>query len=65
MWFCPVRLLINEGYIQEETKKILWVWNIQEVIDKERIAKEIAEETKHIRENYSEILSNLYKYGKI
>ena len=65
MGFCPVRLLINEWLIQEKTKIILWVGSIENVIDKERIAKEIARETKNVRENYSEILSNLYKYGKI
>ncbi len=69
LWFCPVRVLINEWYIQDITKKIIWYENINEIIKKEkRIIEDVKEkiENKKFEANgYKKILDNLYKYGKI
>ena len=65
LWFCPVRALILEWYIQDGTKIILWVETIEKLLEKERVAKENAKESKYIRENWWKILDNLYKYGKV
>ena len=65
LWFCPVRVLIWEWYIQDKTRRVLWVENIVDMINKERELKVIARENYYIRNNISEILSNVYKYGKV
>jgi len=64
-WFCPVRMLIWEWYIKDKTKLALGVDKIEGMINKEREAKIKARENYYIRNNIDEILSNLYKYGKI
>lgn len=65
LWFCPVRVLIWEWYIQDKTKKALWVGNIIDMINKEQALKVQARENYYINNNIDEILSNLYKYGKV
>ncbi len=65
MWFCPVRVLIWEWYIQDKTKIILWAENIEDIYDKERIAIQNAKYEKFLKENIAEILDNQYKYGKL
>lgn len=64
MWFCPVRVLITEWYIQELTKRALWVQNIEKLIAKEKRIKEQAYENKELLLHPEKILSNIYKYGK-
>lgn len=65
LWFCPVRVLIWEWYIQDKTKLILWVDNIEDIHNKERKVRAQARENNYIRKNIEEILDNLYKYGKV
>jgi hypothetical protein len=65
LWFCPVRVLIWEWYIQEKTKALLWVENLEDIINKERDVKIQARENDYIKNNINEILDNLYKYGKV
>lgn len=64
LWFCPVRVLIAEWYIQDFTKKLLWYERVDEIIKKEKKLIDQIKENKYIRENLDEILSNYYKYGK-
>lgn len=64
MWFCPVRVLIAEWYIQELTKRSLWLENIQKLIEKEKRIIAQAKENKEIILNPDKILSDFYKYGK-
>lgn len=63
LWFCPVRVLIENWYIQDKTKISLWIENINDVIHKEIKAKNRARDNKYFRNNIEEILSNYYKYG--
>jgi hypothetical protein len=65
LWFCPVRILIWEWYIKDKTKIALWIDKIEDLINKEREVKIRTRENYYIRNNINEILSNLYKYGKI
>ncbi len=69
LWFCPVRVLINEWYIQDITKKVLWYENINEIIKREKNIKQKTLENikdRKLEVNwYKKILDNLYKYGKI
>lgn len=61
LWFCPIRVLILEWLIQENTKKVLWIQNVTEILEKEKIIKE----DKYLKDNIDKILSNYYKYGKM
>lgn len=65
MWFCPIRILIWEDIITEQTKKILWYENIYEIIKKEQKIKEEIYYNKYLNKNLPKILDNCYKYGKI
>ncbi len=65
LWFCPVRVLIAEGYIQEKTKDLLWVRILEDIIRKEIDARIQARENDYIKNNIDEILGNYYKYGKL
>lgn len=65
MWFCPVRVLIWEWYIQDKTKYLLWADNIADLHNKEIELKQKLKDYKYFRENVDEILNNLYKYGKV
>lgn len=65
MWFCPVRIAINEWFIQDKTKQILWFENIHEIIKREKkLIIEVLDE-KYNREEQEKILDNLYKYGRV
>ncbi len=63
LWYCPVRSLISEWLIKESTLKSIWIENFKELLDKEKIARELAKEEKYCRENLEDILHNYYKYG--
>lgn len=63
MWFCPVRILIWEWYVQEKTKIVLWIDKIEDLIAREKKVIEQAKEDRYIRNNLGEVLSNYYKYG--
>jgi len=63
LWYCPIRVLIEEWYIKELTKKAIWIDNINDLAEKEKIVKELAKEEKYERKNLEEILANYYKYG--
>ena len=65
MWFCPVRVLIWEWYIQDKTKILLWAETISDLHNIERDLKQRAKDEKYFRENIDEIINNLYKYGKV
>jgi hypothetical protein len=65
LWFCPVRVLIAEGYIQEKTKDLLWVRILEDILRKEIDARIQARENDYIKNNIDEILDNYYKYGKL
>lgn len=65
LWYCPIRVLIEEWYIKELTKRAIWIENFNELLEKEKFVKELAKEDKYLRENLEEILDNHYKYGKI
>ena len=65
LWFCPVRVLIWEWYIQEKTKMLLWAETIADLHNKERDLKQRARDEKYFREHIDEIINNLYKYGKV
>ncbi len=65
LWFCPVRVLITEWYIQELTKRALWFEKIEKLIKKEKRIIEQAYETKELLLNPEKILSDFYKYGKL
>lgn len=62
LWYCPIRVLIEEWYIKELTKEAIWIDNFNELQKKEKIVKELAKERKYTRENLEEILGNFYKY---
>lgn len=63
LWYCPVRTLIAQWLVKESTLKSLWITWFKELLDKEKIARELAKEEKYTRENLEEILHNYYKYG--
>ncbi len=65
LWFCPVRVLIWEWYIQDKTKILLWAETIADLYNKERELKQNAKDEKWFRENVDDIINNLYKYGKV
>ena len=65
LWFCPVRVLIAEWYIQDKTKYLLWVDKIEDILNKERDVRIQARENYYIKNNIDEILGNYYKYGKL
>ncbi len=65
LWFCPVRVLIWEWYINDKTKISLWIEKIEDFINKEKNAKNKAINNKYFIKNQEKIISNLYKYGKI
>ena len=64
-WFCPVRILIAEWYIQDKTKLILGVDTIRDLEEKEKKVKDGVKEAQYIRNHTDEFHANLYKYGKI
>ena len=63
LWYCPIRLLIAEWLIKDTTQNALWIDNFKELLDREKMARELAKEEKYYRENLEEILHNYYKYG--
>lgn len=65
MWFCPVRVLIWEWYIQDKTKFLLWAENIADLHNLEKEARNKAKDDKYFRETLEETINNLYKYGKV
>jgi hypothetical protein len=65
LWFCPVRVLIAEWYIQDNTKELLWINNTENLLRREKDAKIQARENDYIKNNIDEILGNYYKYGKL
>lgn len=65
LWFCPVRVLIWEWYIQDKTKILLWAETISDLHNIERDLRQRAKDDKYFKENIDEILNNLYKYGKV
>lgn len=65
LWYCPIRVLIEEWYIKDLTKKAIWIDNFNELLEKEKFVKLLAKEEKYIRNNLEEILDNHYKYGNI
>lgn len=59
LWFCPVRVLILEWYIQDKTKMVLWVDKVGSLLDLERIVKD----DMYIRKNFASIMNELYGRG--
>jgi hypothetical protein len=65
MWFCPIRVLISEWLIQENTIKLIWIRNFEELLQRELKIRREEKEDKNMSENLHEILNNLYKYGRV
>jgi len=61
MWFCPVRVLIWEWYIQPKTEKILWWDLISNILKKEIKLKRQAILNSYRRKDYQASISNLSK----
>ena len=55
LWFCPVRVLIWEWYIQDKTKYLLWVNKIDDIINKERDVRIQARENDYVKNNIDEL----------
>lgn len=60
MWFCPVRILIWEEIIQEQTKKNLWFENIHKILKREKqLKQEIKDKKYFLKEEYKKIEEDL------
>lgn len=62
LWFCPVRVLIWEGYIQPKTERMLWSDLIQLMLEKEIELKNQARFNSYKRKDFENLLSNYPEY---
>jgi len=58
MWFCPIRVLIWEWYIQPKTERMLWSDLIQLMLEKEIKLKEQARFNLYKRKDFENLTSN-------
>lgn len=62
MWFCPVRVLIAEGYITDQTKKILGYDSLEEIIFREKRLKNEFFLKKQKKRDFQNLLDHSLEY---
>ena len=65
MWFCPIRVLIAEWFINDNTKEIIWIDAFDELLYREMQARANSRDEIYLNENWHDILDKLYKYGRV
>lgn len=62
LWFCPVRILIDEWYIQTKTKRILWEDLVEHLWLMESKLKRIDRIDRKRRKDFQNLLDNSSEY---
>jgi len=62
LWFCPVRVLIEEWYLQPKTTSILWIFAVDQITLMEKKIKEEFFLKKQKRRDFQNLLDNSPEY---